>query len=372
MPEVSDVVKPSRQEAETATTDITEVAPNILRMQLPVSMPGLGHVNCYALCDDRGVAIVDPGLPGPTSAQALTDRLADAGFERRHVHTVIITHSHMDHFGGARAFAGEGARIVTHRAFRNWWDPAPDIDPADLDATDALEPTPEALGEEAPDPAADGPSNALPPADMMRPWSRERLHTPIDEDAVQAALAADPDFFSAPLPTNRLDDADVITLAGREWVALFTPGHTHDHLCLYDPTEGVLLSGDHVLPTITPHISGIAAGADPLSQFFDSLERMHELAGVRTVLPAHGHPFGDLDGRVDAIRDHHHDRLQTLREAMARLGPATVVDLSHELFRPRSWGGMAESETFAHLEHLRLAGEAARAERAGVLIYTPV
>ena len=32
------------------------------------------------------------------------------------------------------------------------------------------------------------------------------------------------------------------------------------------------------------------------------------------------------------------------------------------LFRPRSWGEMAESETYAHLEHLRLAGEL-RADR---------
>ena len=26
-------------------------------------------------------------------------------------------------------------------------------------------------------------------------------------------------------------------LAGREWVSLHTPGHTPDHLCLYDPVE---------------------------------------------------------------------------------------------------------------------------------------
>ena len=37
-----------------------------------------------------------------------------------------------------------------------------------------------------------------------------------------------------------------------------------------------------------------------------------------------------------------------------------VVQFSRELFRRRSWGPMAESETFAHLEHLRLLGEAER------------
>ena len=61
-----------RQEQEPATEEITEVGAGVLRLQLPISMPGLGHVNCYALEDERGVALVDPGLPGPDSYRALT------------------------------------------------------------------------------------------------------------------------------------------------------------------------------------------------------------------------------------------------------------------------------------------------------------
>ncbi len=152
-------------------------------------------------------------------------------------------------------------------------------------------------------------------------------------------------------------------------MAVHTPGHTPDHLCLYDPENGVVLSGDHVLPTITPHIGGIGAGPDPLAGFFASLQRMHQLEGVKVVLPAHGHPFTDLDARVDAIRDHHHQRLAVLAEASARLGPANVADLCHELFAERSWGPMAESETYAHLEHLRLSGQAERRDDAGHLLY---
>ena len=51
------------------------------------------------------------------------------------------------------------------------------------------------------------------------------------------------------------------------------------------------------------------------------------------------------------------------------LGPATVVALSHELFPKRHWGTMAESETFAHLEHLRVKGEAEQREVGGALEY---
>ena len=46
--------RPIRQEQEPASTEVIEIAKGIYRLQLPVSMPGLGHVNCYAL-EDRTV-----------------------------------------------------------------------------------------------------------------------------------------------------------------------------------------------------------------------------------------------------------------------------------------------------------------------------
>jgi glyoxylase-like metal-dependent hydrolase (beta-lactamase superfamily II) len=167
-------------------------------------------------------------------------------------------------------------------------------------------------------------------------------------------------LFPTPSPSVRLDDAERVRFGRRDWVAVHTPGHTPDHLCLYDPEGGVLLSGDHVLPTITPHISGVDAGPDPLSAFVDSLEKVTKLEGVKHVLPAHGCPFTDLNGRVDDIHRHHGERLERLKGFMADAGEASVIELTHKLFRPQVWGPMAESEAYAHLEHLRLAGEVDR------------
>ena len=59
-----------------------------------------------------------------------------------------------------------------------------------------------------------------------------------------------------------------------------------------------------------------------------------------------------------------------LSEAAERLGEAPVEELSKHLFRQRSWGPMADSETYAHLEHLRLAGEATRREEDGRMLYS--
>ena len=61
--------------------------------------------------------------------------------------------------------------------------------------------------------------------------------------------------------------------------------------------------------------------------------------------------------------------MELLRDAGLALGPATVPELSHEVFPKRHWGTMAESETFAHLEHMVNVGMAERWEEGGMLHY---
>ena len=173
-----------------------------------------------------------------------------------------------------------------------------------------------------------------------------------------------------PTITDPVEHGDVIRLAGREWFVIHTPGHTSDHFCLHDPAEELMLAGDHVLPTITPHISGVASSPDPLASFFYSLDRVAEIRNVDRVLPAHGHPFQDLATRTREIKQHHEERLDRVCAISNLLGPATVQAFSQQLFKPRSWGAMAESETYAHLEHLRIAGRAERHEDdEGRLVY---
>jgi glyoxylase-like metal-dependent hydrolase (beta-lactamase superfamily II) len=344
--------RPPKQEQERAGDEVVEVAPGVLRAQLPIDLPGLGHVNCYVLEDERGVAVVDPGLPGPASFKALTARLRSAGIPMSRVHTVVITHSHPDHYGGAGWIRREsGADIVTHRRFRMLWDPnePPDLDVDDLDAHD-----------DRPEPD----HRARMPWDPP-PWGGEGYDVPLRRRVMLKAARRFPRLVRLPTPSVRLDDAQTIVLGRREWVAIHTPGHTDDHLCLFDPEAGVMLSGDHVLPTITPHIGGFVRDADPLAKFFDSLDKVAAYGPQVTVaLPAHGRPFADLAGRANAIKGHHIERLDVLRSAAAEIGrPARVQELSQHLFSARAQGPMADSETFAHLEHLRLAGEAQRLEQ---------
>lgn len=347
-----------RQEQEPASVEVTEVAPDILRLQLPISLPGLGHVNTYALCDDRGIAVVDPGLPGKESYHALGERLRSAGYTVGDVHSVIVTHSHPDHFGGAGILRHEaGADVVTHEAFRTWMDPAEGNDAGPDESVDDIE-----ADASDQDSDRDRPEGSRQPAtrpwNVEQPWGGGKFKPPLNRRfQFRTARLFSGRWMRAPEPSRRVRQDDVVTFGRREWVAIHTPGHTNDHLCLYSPTDGIMISGDHVLPTITPHISGLIAGADPLNAFFDSLDRVAEYKDTGLVLPAHGHPFSDLPGRVKEIKDHHAERLDKLRKASAEMGEASVVALSEQLFKPRSWGRMAQSETYAHLEHLRQRGD---------------
>jgi glyoxylase-like metal-dependent hydrolase (beta-lactamase superfamily II) len=169
----------------------------------------------------------------------------------------------------------------------------------------------------------------------------------------------------------RVDESQRVRFARREWMPVHTPGHTADHLCLFDPETGTLVSGDHVLPNITPHISGLTPHGDPLTLFFQSLDKIAAFSDRVTVsLPAHGHPFTNTGERVGQIKRHHEERLQKLRDISTDLDrPANVMEFAAQLFSPRAQGSMADSETFAHLEHLRLSGEFEQREIDGFLQY---
>jgi glyoxylase-like metal-dependent hydrolase (beta-lactamase superfamily II) len=387
----SSAPRPHKQEQDPASSDVTEVAPGVIRMQLPIWMPGLGHVNMYGLLDDRGLAVVDPGLPGPQSWKALKQRLKSAGFRLRDVHTVIVTHSHPDHFGGAGRIRKEaGAELVAHQAFTTWSldetkrrnHMPSEQEEAEAERIAAMAAQALDIESEVPtvadhtddyegDPLRDNPTaharNQAVPWGGETPWGGSKH--PMPPLRRRVLLRAMRMLFAPPDPTQRVVHGQRIQLAGREWVSVHTPGHTVDHLCLFDPEYGLLLSGDHVLPSITPHISGVGNGADSLRSYIQTLDLVAALDGVKLGLPAHGHPFDDVPGRVDAIKEHHEERMEKLRDASLALGPATVVDLSHELFPERHWGVMAESETFAHLEHLVLEGRAERHREDGKLIY---
>lgn len=111
-----------------------------------------------------------------------------------------------------------------------------------------------------------------------------------------------PDFF--------LSDGDHVSLGGRRFEILHTPGHRPGNICLYDPTERIALTGDTVMGTRRDLIRM------PPEVQLRSLSRLKDLAIDLMVI---AHPFQPLDRAI-------------LSEADAR----TMIKISAEAAREHS------------------------------------
>ena len=58
-----------------------------------------------------------------------------------------------------------------------------------------------------------------------------------------------------------------------------------------------------------------------MKSYLATLDLVAGLDGVKLGLPAHGHPFTDVPGRVEAIKEHHVERMELLRQASLGAGP---------------------------------------------------
>jgi glyoxylase-like metal-dependent hydrolase (beta-lactamase superfamily II) len=143
------------------------------------------------------------------------------------------------------------------------------------------------------------------------------------------------------------------------WQVIETGGHCRGHLCLHDAERGLLVSGDQVLPTISPNVSVLSStpDADPLRDFLASLERLRACAPSTLVLPSHGRPFRGLHARLADLEAHHHQQLEALRTHCAE--PRTAFELLPSMFRlvPRGFHRLlAIGEAVAHLNYLCAEG----------------
>jgi glyoxylase-like metal-dependent hydrolase (beta-lactamase superfamily II) len=201
------------------------------------------------------------------------------------------------------------------------------------------------------------------PAGIDRDW----LHRHGVPDADIDALAIRPDrlgdLMSMAEPDRLLADGDRVPLLGREVRAVWTPGHTPGHLCLHDPVAGALLTGDHLLPRISPNVGVHAASdGDPLGAYLDSLDGMARFAGEEA-LPAHEYRFDALDRRAADLVAHHAERGDEVLRAVDTLPAPTAWTIAAALTWSRGWDAlagmlrrMALAETLAHLTHLTTTG----------------
>ena len=169
-------------------------------------------------------------------------------------------------------------------------------------------------------------------------------------------------------------------VAERTLSALATPGHTSGHFVFHDEAAGLLFSGDHVLPSITPSIGlEVATVQNPLGDFLDSLRLLRGRADAR-LLPAHGAVAESVHARVDELLAHQHDRLEQTEQAL-NTGARTGLELAERLTWTRHERRLADMsvfnqmlavcETAAHAQLLVSLGRASSDWHAGTHYFSP-
>ncbi len=316
-----------------APGEALEVAPGVhwLRMPLPMA---LDHINLWALEDGAGWTLVDTGMQTSQIAAAW-EKLFPGPMAGRPVTRVICTHMHPDHVG----MAG----WLTRRFDCSFWMTRLEYITCRMLVADT--------GREA-------------PLDALRfykacGWKDTDLeHYKARFGAFGKMVYALPDSY------HRVSDRDRILIGDCQWQAVVGCGHSPEHLCLYCPRLGVLISGDQVLPRITSNVSVFPTepDADPLSEWLESLQTIRaSVPDDVLVLPAHNEPFLGLHRRIDQLIQGHESSLERLLQALAQ--PKTAHDVFGLLFRKPVSGGMlqmATGESVAHLNCLIRRGHVTR------------
>ncbi|MBX7251061.1 MAG: MBL fold metallo-hydrolase [Candidatus Promineofilum sp.] len=134
------------------------------------------------------------------------------------------------------------------------------------------------------------------------------------------------------------------------------PGHCPGQVCLL--VDDVLLTADQVLSRITPHQAPESITLNMgLGHYLDSLDKVAALPGVRLGLGGHEDPIDDVPGRVAAIRAAHDERLGKVMDICR--APQSIAAISRALFgHVDSYHVLlALEETGAHVEYLHQRGE---------------
>ena len=325
-----------------------EILEGLYQLKVPIPNNPLGWVLPYLIPGDDGYTLVDCGWNTPEAFAALESELRELSVPFDKIKRLLITHVHPDHYGLAgRIKEVCGAEIITHQRERDFIR-----------------------------------SRYREPEQLL-----ERMSTWLAEHGVPKGEVEELRSSSMPVrglvvpvdPDTVLWGGETLDFGNFKFEVFWTPGHSPGHICFYERAKRIILTGDHVLPTITPNVSlHPQQMGNPLGDYIASLQRLDTLE-VDDVLPAHEHEFKGLSNRLTEIQEHHEERLGEMIAIVGEDG-ATAYDVASTLvwtigtfdtFSP--WIRRAAiSETLAHLEYAVYEGRLSQKKRDGVVRYDQV
>lgn len=309
---------------------VEKVRPGVWSVPTPFPDSPLRYVLAYLVETNRGPVLIDTGWPSAEAWDGLVTGVQETGHEISDVIAVLVTHFHADHFGLAhKVREASGAWIGMHEE-------------------DAR--TVGRFRSRAEFAVAD------------RAWQLRRGVPAGEIEGMLPSLLAE---SRAPHPGPDVMIEDGSRPLGDDGAlrAIWTPGHTPGHLCFMEERYSLLLTGDHVLPRISPNISPSPESSDDALGIF--LRSLTELANVEAeeVLPAHEYRFSGLPTRVRQLHEHHHGRLREVLAVIADADGCTTAEVAERLTWSRPWDQAhgivrrsAIGETYAHLVYLQRRG----------------
>ncbi len=318
--------------------DAIEVAEGVLWIRLPLPM-ALDHVNIYALDDGDSWTIVDTGIKSRRTV-ALWENILSGPLKGKPVGRVILTHHHPDHIGiaGWLMERFEAELITTRTAWLMSRMLILDVEPR---------PTEQALAHWR---AAGMDTEIYETRRNDRPYNFADICHPI------------------PVGYTRVKQDSLIHVGGRDWDVHIGHGHAPEHLTLWSRDDHLVLSGDQILPSISPNIGVYPTEpeADPIADWMESCVRLGHLARENhLVLGGHKVPFTGLPMRMRQLEENHHGALARLRDHLNT--PKTAAECFAPLFKRKidhGTYGLALVEAVAHLNHLHQAGDITRERRS--------
>jgi len=332
---------------------MTEVIPGIYQLKIPLPSKEifLGYVNVYLAQGNNGYLLVDTGWDTEEAFNSLKKQLAEIGINFKDISQIVATHIHPDHCGlTGKLKQLSPAKIALHYLEKDF------IESRYINMDELLSQIAEWLH-----------TNGVPNEELIK---------------LQTASLGMAKFVTPALPDVTLYGGEIISTGVFNFRVLWTPGHSPGHISLYEPTKKVLISGDYILPKITPNI-GLhpQSGTNPLGDYIKSLNTTKKL-DVNLILPGHENPFTGLQPRIEELIRHHQQRNSEILETL-KATAKTAYQISTEI----TWGSdingvgwdnlapwdrrLAILETIAHLEAMRFAGKVDKFLKDGIIYYPP-
>jgi glyoxylase-like metal-dependent hydrolase (beta-lactamase superfamily II) len=320
---------------------VHEIKPGILwvRMGLPFA---LNHINMWLLEDTietpagprTGWTAVDCGIANSSTREAWESIFAQH-LRGLPIVRIICTHCHPDHVGLADW-------IATRWRVPLWM----------------------TAGEYA---FARMMSAGLPGIDGNAMLPHFALHGANDPALLQK-LSERKEYYPTLVPSvpptfNRIQDRQIIAIGQHGWRVITGFGHAPEHAALYCESLQILISGDMILPRISPNVSvfPVEPEANPVQEYLDSLSKFSDLPTTTLTLPSHGKPFRGLHIRIAQLRDHHRDRLaEVLSACITPQSAASIVPIMFTRPLDTHQLTFALGEALAHLHKLWYDGKLAR------------